>query len=135
MAYSNSMKISRASYDALKADLRTLFTSAERNDPMEWAILTRMAGGDMGGAHGLFRRLWMNTDLDDRHPRFNDGESEAPDGTRVMRFAAMRHVPFKQRGFWIDRCYKQENLNDDQIATTIRRILDDFESEAQTAEA
>ncbi|PZO72315.1 MAG: hypothetical protein DI640_13150 [Sphingomonas taxi] len=135
MPYSNSMKISRACYNDLAADLRQLFNSAERTDPMEWAILTRMAGGDMGGAHGVFRRLWLNTDLDDSHPRFNDGESEAPDGTRIVRFAALRHVPFKGRGAWIDRLYKAENLTDDQIATAVGRILDDFEAEAQAAEA
>ena len=59
----------------------------------------------------LFHRVMRDRQFDDTHPAFAGGH-----WTRVL--------PYSDR-FWLDRFYKDADLNDDQIATALRKIARD----------
>lgn len=143
MPHSNRMKISAEAYADLKNDLRDLIASVrERGDPMEKALIARQIEDVQikGWVSNLFQQVWLNTDMDDNHPRFHDGEIEVIDKetgktSRAIRFAAIRHLPFKgEDNRWVHRLQARpdaggEDLTDDQIATAIREIVRDLGAE------
>lgn len=143
MPHSNRMKISAEAYTELKSDLRDLIASVrDRGDPMEKALLARQIEDtqEKGHVSALFQAVWVNTDFDDAHPRFHDGETEVIDRDtgktqRAIRFAATRHLPFKgEEKRWVHRLQARpsdggEDLTDDQIATAIKEIVRDLDAE------
>lgn len=145
MPHNNRMKISAKAYADLKSDLRDLIISVrDKGDPMEQALLSRQIEDVEKNGHvsALFKAIWVNTDFDDSHPRFHDGETEIIDRDtgktrRAIRFAATRHLPFKDEdNRWVHRLQARssdggEDLTDDQIATAIKEIVRDLGAEIE----
>ena len=96
------MKMPKPLYDDLAADIRAV-AAAE-------PVLARPLGAEtpMGTLWNLFHHVMRDRQYDDNHPGFMGGH-----WTRVL--------PYADR-FWLDRFYKDADLNDDHIATALRKI-------------
>ena len=93
------MKMSDKLYDALATDIRIV--AARFNTPLN-------SETSMDVLWTFFHKVLRDRSYDDEHPGFSEGYWE-----RILDY---------QDRFWLDRFYKDEDLNDDHIATALRRI-------------
>lgn len=92
------MKMPRALYDDLAADIRAV--AAARHETLD--------PSKPGALWNLFHQVMRDRQYDDEHPGFTQG-------------LWTRALPYADR-FWLDRFYKDADLNDDHIATALRKI-------------
>ena len=103
------MKMSKPLYDALAADLRTV---AE-----VWSVDLDEETPPSSLWH-LFHGVMRDRSYDDTHPGF------------ILKHWK-RILPHEDR-FWLDRFYKDEDLNDDHIRTALRKIARTTQKELTT---
>ena len=93
------MKMPRPLFDELAADMRAVAA----HYAMDLHLFTPMQD-----LWRLFHKIMRDRQYDDTHPGFAQG-------------LWVRVLPCSDR-FWLDRFYKDADLNDDHIATALRKI-------------
>ena len=73
----------------------------------------------MGNAWEVFHAIQYDRMNDDSHPAFQNGRN------RVLPFWSRNGESRDMQGndHWLNRFYNDENLNDDHIATALRKIF------------
>ena len=103
------MKMSKTLFAELTDDIKTWAKVRDRD----------VSGASLGEMWSLFHFVMRDRMNDDNHPAYVSGT-----WTRVLPFWSRNGETKAMQGnnHWLNRFYDEENLNDDHIATALKRI-------------
>lgn len=105
------MKMSASLFSELKSDCLTIAAHADRGG---------FCVNNVSDAWQVFHAVCFDRMQDDSHPAFANNVR-----TRVLPFWSRNGESKDMQGndHWLNRFYDEENLNDDHIATALRKIF------------